>query len=271
MRLASGVVLAIVATVTMLAPAVTGARAQGQPTPVLTVAAVIQVPPGAATQLPIRVGPANLIPRQAFLRIRGLPPTAALSDGHSIGPGTWAVPLSALSRLRVELPAGVEGKSEIAVLLVSVDGAVLHEARSTLVIVPGEPLPAPVSPGPRASTLRVQPEGPPVPLDKGPLDKGPQLSAGDRDRAVKMLQRGNELIANKDFSAAQHFYKRAAEMGLSEAALALARTFDPGELRRIGAVGLRADPELARTWYEKARALGSPEADEYLQRLSAVR
>jgi TPR repeat protein len=42
-------------------------------------------------------------------------------------------------------------------------------------------------------------------------------------------------------------------------------------LARIGAVGLRANPELARSWYEKARALGSTEADEFLLRLSAVR
>ena len=79
------------------------------------------------------------------------------------------------------------------------------------------------------------------------------------------------MIASKDFSAAQHFYKRAAEIGLPEAALALARTFDPGELARHGAVGLQPNPEVARTWYEKARALGSTDADAYLLRLSAAR
>jgi hypothetical protein len=35
-------------------------------------------------------------------------------------------------------------------------------------------------------------------------------------------------------------------------------------------VRLRPDPATARTWYE-AVALGSTEAQEYLQRLSAVR
>jgi TPR repeat protein len=134
--------------------------------------------------------------------------------------------------------------------------------------VPGEqPAAAPATgPAPRAaSALRIQPEGPPVPLARS------QLSPDDRDRALKMLQRGNDLIANKDFSAAQHFYKRAAEIGLAEAALALARTYDPGEIARIGAVGLRPNLEMARTWYEKARGLGSREAEEYLLRLSAVR
>lgn len=245
------------------------AAAQDKARPVLSVAAVIQAQPAGATELPIRVSPASSVPRQAFLRIRGLPPTIALSEGHSIAVGAWAVPLAALPRLRLEVPAGSEGKSDITILLISIDGAVLDEATSTLVIVtpaPKQTSAPPPGPMPRASVLRIEPEGPPV-----PLEKAPQLSPSDRDRAMKMLQRGNELIASKDFSAAQHFYKRAAEIGLPEAAVALARTFDPGELARIGAVGLRPDPVMARTWYEKARALGSAEADSFLLRLSAAR
>ena len=244
------------------------AGAQNQTRPTVSVAAAIEARSAAITSLPIQIGPANLIPRQAFVRIRGLPRTVALSDGYSIAAGAWAVPLSALPRLRVEVPTGTDGNSEIAISLVSVDGTVLDEARSTLVIVPGEQATVASQPlAPKASTLRVQPDrGPPV-----PLNETPQLSPGDRERALKMVQRGNELIASKDFSAAQHFYKRAADIGLPEAALALARTYDPGELARSGAVGLRPDPEMARNWYEKARALGLTEADAYLGRLSAVR
>ena len=244
--------------------------AQDQANPVVNVAPVIQAQSAATTALPIQVSPASRIPRQAFLRIRGLPPTVALSEGHSIAVGAWAVPLAALPRLRMDVPAGSEGKSEVTVLLVSVDGAVLNEAKTTLVVVPPKQGSAPPPAAmPQASLLRIQPEGPPVPLASVPLGKGPQLAPADRDRALKMLQRGNELIGAKDFSAAQHFYKRAAEMGLPEAAVALARTFDPGELARIGAVGLQPNPEMARTWYEKARALGSAEADAFLLRLSA--
>lgn len=239
--------------------------AQDQARPVVDLPAVIQAQPAGTTTLPIRISPANLIPRQAFVRIRGLPPTVALSEGHSIAVGAWAVPLAALPRLRIDVPTGTEGRSEITVLLVSVDGTVLNEARSTLVVAAAEQAPPPAS-LPKASALRIQPEAP-----AAPRAQVPQLAPGDRERAQKMLQRGNELILAKDFSAAQHFYKRAAEIGLPEAALALARTFDPGELARIGAVGLRPDPEMARTWYEKARALGSAEADGFLQRLSAMR
>jgi hypothetical protein len=264
-RTAVGLAFAALASLTVTAAGGNGALAQDQGRPVVSVASVIQAQSAATTGLPIQISPANLIPRQAFLRIRGLPPTVALSEGHSIAVGAWAVPLAALPRLRIEVPIGSEGKSEITILLVSVDGAVLNEAKSTLVVTPPKKAsgPPPTS-MPQASALRIQPEGPPV-----PLVRGPQLAQADRDRALKMLQRGNELIGAKDFSAAQHFYKRAAEIGLPEAAVALARTFDPGELARIGAVGLQPNPELARTWYEKARALGSTEADAFLLRLSA--
>lgn len=239
--------------------------AQDQARPVVNVAPVIQAQSAATTALPIQISPVSRIPRQAFLRIRGLPPTIALSEGHSIAVGAWAVPLAALPRLRMDVPTGSEGKSEITILLVSVDGTILNEAKSTLVVVPLKQVSAPPPASmPKASALRMQPEGPPV-----PLAKGAQLAKADRDRALRMLQRGNELIGVKDFSAAQHFYKRAAEIGLPEAAVALARTFDPGELARIGAVGLQPNPEMARTWYEKARALGSAEADAFLLRLSA--
>jgi len=244
--------------------------AQDQANPVVNVAPVIQAQSAATTALPIQISPASRIPRQAFLRIRGLPPTLALSEGHSIAVGAWAVPLAALPRLRMDVPTGSEGKSEVTILLVSVDGTVLNEAKTTLVVVPPKQVSAPPPAAmPQASVLRIQPEGPPVPLAPVPLAKGPQLTPADRERALKMVQRGNELIGAKDFSAAQHFYKRAAEIGLPEAAVALARTFDPGELARIGAVGLQPNPEMARTWYEKARALGSAEADAFLLRLSA--
>jgi hypothetical protein len=239
--------------------------AQDQAKPVVNIAPVIEAQSAATTALPIQISPLSRIPRQAFLRIRGLPPTIALSEGHSIAVGAWAVPLAALPRLRMDVPTGSEGKSEITILLVSVEGTILNEAKSTLVVVPLKQVSAPPPAAmPQASTLRIQPEGPPA-----PLAKGSKLAPADRERALRMLQRGNELIGAKDFSAAQHFYKRAAEIGLPEAAVALARTFDPGELARIGAVGLQPNPEMARTWYEKARALGSVEADAFLTRLSA--
>ena len=74
------------------------------------------------------------LPQGSFVRMRGLPPTVALSEGHSIAPGSWAVPLAALPNLKITLPAGLTGRSEISVTLVGIDGTVLAEAKSMLVV-----------------------------------------------------------------------------------------------------------------------------------------
>ena len=94
--------------------------------------------------------PSDGIPRNSFVRFRGLPPTASLSEGHSIAPGAWAVPLNGLPRLTLILPATASGKSELIVSLVGEDGALLAEARVLLVILPAGPL-APVDKGAKAA------------------------------------------------------------------------------------------------------------------------
>jgi TPR repeat protein len=60
-----------------------------------------------------------------------------------------------------------------------------------------------------------------------------------------------------------------AEAGEAGGAFALAETYDPvvlGTLRLRGAI--MPDPELARTWYEKARDLGASAAPERIARLA---
>ena len=47
----------------------------------------------------------------------------------------------------------------------------------------------------------------------------------------------------------------------------LAATYDPRELARAGVQGLLPNVEEARKWYERARELGAPEAEERLARL----
>jgi TPR repeat protein len=63
------------------------------------------------------------------------------------------------------------------------------------------------------------------------------------------------------------FFQHAAEAGLALGAIRLATTFDPTELTRLQAQGVRPDREEARRWYERARELGAPEAEERLARL----
>jgi hypothetical protein len=61
---------------------------------------------GSRVRLPIEIRPPEAVQRNSFVRIRGLPPGAALPEGHAIAPGVWAVPLIALPTLAVILPEG---------------------------------------------------------------------------------------------------------------------------------------------------------------------
>ena len=250
--------------------------------PTINAGPAILAEPGAETPLPILIGPQETIPKNSFLRLRGLPADASLTEGHEIAPGSWAIPLAALPTLKISLPIGLSGKADMTITLMSVEGTVLAETRSSLVIaaaalivpekVPTDPpatnvaalgLAAPVTAAPSPS-LAARPQRPPA-----PSPAGPQLIPEDRERIMALLSRGNDQLQHGNVAAARLYYQRAADAGLAQAALALASTYDPEELVRLRVVGLQPDRELARRWYERARELGASEAERRLKRFGA--
>jgi len=84
---------------------------------------------------------------------------------------------------------------------------------------------------------------------------------------MHLLKRGQEFIASGDLAAARLVLQRAAEAGDVRAALALAGTFDPNLLAKLGKQQL-ADAALARVWYERAKQFGSAEAPQRLEQLA---
>ena len=94
---------------------------------------------------------------------------------------------------------------------------------------------------------------------------------GDAAEIAFLVKSGAALMANGDVAAARLMFLHAAEAGSAEGALALAETYDPSvfqKLRRREAVTL--DITLARSWYEKARNLGSTVARERIVRLTQL-
>jgi hypothetical protein len=205
------------------------AVAQSFDRPSIDVARTIAAQPVAQVAFPIRVRRA---PRESFARVRGLPPTASLSEGHSIIAGTWAVPLSALTNLTITLPPMAAGSRDVVVTLVSPDGSVLAETSCTLVI---------------AAMQAPTPD--------------------DRRRALHLLQKGNDQLSQGLVASARLLYERASDMGLAEAAMALAATYDAAELGRGNLKGVQPDAKEARRWYERARMLGAPDVEPRLERL----
>jgi len=237
-----------------------------QQRPVIMVPARIVAPASQRTPLAIGVTPEDGLPRNAYLRIRGLPQTVALSEGHAISPGVWAIPLSVLPVLAAIVPIGAQGTSEIIVDLLSLDGKVLAVTKATLIIPAAEPAAAPALPAASPRSAPVAPQAGSAALT-GPAQAAP--NAPDRERALQFYNKGLELLERGDVDAARKFFERAADQGLSQAAMALATTYDPNELAKLKVVGLQGNAIAARKWYDRAAQLGATEAGERLRRLGA--
>ena len=250
--------------------------------PIINVATVILAEPAVETAFPIQIGPADAIPQQTFLRVRGLPPSATLTEGHVIAAGAWAIPLAALPRLKISTPMGATSRSDITISLVAIDGNILNEVKATLLIAPAAMIAPAARPGeaPAANTaalgsattglLTPQARPPLVAQPRVPIPPPPQLSPEDHERALKSMERGDAGFAAGNVTVARLFYQRAAELGWGPAALALAGTYDPNELAQHTVLGgIQGDAALAVKWYERARELGAAEAAARLQRLGA--
>jgi hypothetical protein len=222
-----------------LAATLSHAHAQTTAKPVVIVPASIAAEPASQTIFRLRVEPANAVPKNSFVRVRGLPPMAALSEGHSIGPGAWAISLAALADLKITVPAGAAGRTDIVVTLVAIDGAVLAEAMSTLAVSTGAKVEKgqasrDTAPPVVANMLRA---GVPESTERSAAPSQPVTQAmtpQDRERALRLVKKGDEQLAEGNVAAARLFYERAADAGLAQGAMALAGTFDTSELARLG-------------------------------------
>jgi hypothetical protein len=242
-RLVPGMALALLA---MVAPR-TAAQEVGAVS-IRTAPSVVANAGSAEVALKIEIGPLGAIPKGSFVTVRGLPPGVGLKDGHAVGPGSWAVPLSALPGLVAQVADGTSGRSEVVISLIATDGRLLAQDRSALVIQPSSPAASVAAPVP-APVI-------------------PELSEEQRGRAERLLARGEAYLANGNIMGARDFFERAADAGLAAAALRLAATYDPAVLTGLKVQGVAPDVALARKWYEHARDLGSPGAAEALLRLA---
>ncbi|MGZ6229126.1 MAG: hypothetical protein ACXWNE_13450 [Candidatus Binataceae bacterium] len=99
----------------------------------------------------------------------------------------------------------------------------------------------------------------------------PPVRTLDRDEIAALYRRGEQLIQQGDIAAARLMFARAAEVGDARSALALGASYDPDVLRKLGVLGVAADPALAREWYSKASSFGSREAAQRIELLALGR
>jgi hypothetical protein len=189
----------------------------------------------------------------AGVLIGGLPEGADLSVGNSSGPNQWYVPAAELEEALAH-PLGFAGTMDLSVELQRADGRAVERRSIRLTWSnPREPSPPAIAaahPRPAEATAFV-------------------VRKLEPDEIATLLRRGEDFFANGDVAAARLMLLRAAEAGDARAALGLAATYDPIALGDGGIRGAFADPDMARTWYERAKAFGSPDAPRRLEMLAS--
>ncbi len=173
--------------------------------------------------------------------INGLASGSALSVGTPEGPNGWRLSVRDLNRAAITPPRGFVGTMDLTMELRLANDTVIDRKGVLLEWSPN-------------STLAIAPFPPRL------------LEAAE----IKlMIKSGLEYMANGKVGAARLMFQSAAEAGEAAAAFALAETYDPIVLEKLGVKGgITPDVAVAQRWYEKAKELGSSAAPERIARLT---
>jgi NitT/TauT family transport system substrate-binding protein len=175
--------------------------------------------------------------------ISGLAAGSALSAGTQLGPNTWQLWAEELDGSVITPPRGFAGTMDVTLELRLADSTVVDRESLELEW-----------------------------MDRGGLGPAkPEPRQHNASEITAMTRGAAQRMANGDVSGARLMYQRLAKEGEAPAALALAETYDPPVLRKSNITGgVTSDVALAQSWYEKAKALGSPVAAERLEALARL-
>lgn len=201
--------------------------------------------------------------------VSGLAPGTLLSNGTPWGSTGWIVPAGELAQTVIRPPKGFQGVMEYSVTLKRADNTVIDQKNIRLDWNPKEEIlnaPSQLQPKPvqttsisRASAFAAEPPAATPPA--------PEM---DSEELSLILKRGEKMLLSGDLAGARLLFRRAADAKSSEAAYALAATYDPIVLKKLGVLGPGPDIAKARDWYEKAKEYGSKEAPKRLEELVSL-
>jgi len=226
------------------APSATSEQEAVAPAPVLRVepgialTAPSQIAAKSGEEIPftIAIDSAEALPARSIIAIRAMPEGAILSQGRPYGISEWNLTPAEIGDLKLSLPETASGVANMRIELMAADGTVLASATTRLDIAPD----------PRAALV---------------------LRSHERDRIADLIAHGHKMIEVGYLAGARAYFRRAAEAGSGDAALLLGATFDPEFIDKIGAHGIKADPQEARGWYRRAEQLGVEDAESKLKAL----
>jgi TPR repeat protein len=107
-----------------------------------------------------------------------------------------------------------------------------------------------------------------TPAEQGSTSR-PAAASLPAAEAQPLLQRADAYLRSGKPDEARTVLEQAARAGSGVAALTLGAMYDPGRVAQFNNLGIKADPIVARAWYERAKYLGIAEANERLAELAA--
>jgi hypothetical protein len=147
-----------------------------------------------------------------------------------------------------------------------INAAYQEAIKGGLPVVRSVAIPPAVPPAPPSAAPPAPPVAPSV-AAPAPPPAAPQARRLSPDELSALMKRANGLLVIGDIGAARLLLERAADAQEAEAALLLARTYDPLVLGTKDARAITPDPAQARIWYRKAAELGSQHAQQRLTQM----
>jgi len=210
---------------------------EARPDIALTADSRIEAKPGEDVSFNIAIDSVDMLPARSIIAIRGIPQGATFSQGRPYGSSEWSLTPDEVGDLRIHLRKGTTEGTDMRIELVGADGTTLASATTRL----------DVAEDPRAALI---------------------LRSDEGDRIEDLIKHGQKMVEVGYLAGARAYFKRAVEAGSGEAALLLGACYDPAFIEKIGAQGIKPDPQEARNWYERAKQLGIADADAKLAELA---
>jgi hypothetical protein len=260
-----------------------------QPAPPAKRTATLAVQDGSGfTNDPVPLGiHVGAPPPGAFVSINGLTAGARLTSGKRSGSSEWRVPATEISGVSVIPPEGFTGQMLVTAELRDGNGVALTgtstrltwqaAAPSLAAVAPRAVAPPPAAVSPPVVVPPPVAAAPPVavataaPSAMPAAPKAEVVRSLDPREIAALIKRGQDLLASGDVQSARLFLMRSAEARDARAALLVGTTYDPALLRQMGADGPLADIAQARTWYQRAKEWGEPDAQRKLDALALSR
>ncbi len=143
-------------------------------------------------------------------------------------------------RFEAELSAARATRAEAESLVQNLDG----EASWDTQIAHASASESPVAPSPGEIVLSVAPPPPGAPAEPAHPASAPPKGG--------VLAEGQGALARGDVEEARRIFRRLADEGVAQAALALGSTYDPVNAERTGMAHAQLDREQAKQWYRRA-------------------